>query len=237
MSFHYSPKIVTDGLVLALDSHNPKSYPGTGTTWYDLSGNNNHGTLYNFTGPGASTTSGYNTTTKHMMFDRHVSSSDGAANNYVGIPNSASLDGVLCENGMTIAMWLRMDSYTCTAFTKWNASWELYYCSNLVFRTQGTGGSDGNSGVSYSANYQNFHSIIATHDGFTRKFYINGVEVYSAANTISGQNTTNPIGIGAYHGGNYAFFGAIPYYSLYNRPLSQKEVTQTHNTLKGRFGL
>lgn len=39
MAFHYSPKLVTDGLVLALDASNPKSYPGTGTTWKDLSGN------------------------------------------------------------------------------------------------------------------------------------------------------------------------------------------------------
>ena len=45
MAFHYSPKLVTDGLVLALDASNPKSYPGTGTTWYDLSGNDNDFTL------------------------------------------------------------------------------------------------------------------------------------------------------------------------------------------------
>jgi hypothetical protein len=40
MAHHHSPKIVTDGLVLMLDAANPKSYPGSGTTWYDLSGNN-----------------------------------------------------------------------------------------------------------------------------------------------------------------------------------------------------
>ena len=45
MAFHYSPNIVTDGLVLALDAANPKSYPGSGTTWYDLSGNNDDFTL------------------------------------------------------------------------------------------------------------------------------------------------------------------------------------------------
>ena len=45
MSLHHSPKIITDGLVLCLDARNTKSYPGTGTTWYDISGNNNHATL------------------------------------------------------------------------------------------------------------------------------------------------------------------------------------------------
>jgi len=49
MAFHYSPKTVTDGLVLLLDVGNPKSYPGSGTTWYDLSGNGNDGTITNAT--------------------------------------------------------------------------------------------------------------------------------------------------------------------------------------------
>ena len=34
------PDIITDGLVLALDAGSERSYPGTGTSWYDLSGNN-----------------------------------------------------------------------------------------------------------------------------------------------------------------------------------------------------
>ena len=40
MGFSRGPSIVTDNLVLALDAANTKSYPGSGTTWYDLSGNN-----------------------------------------------------------------------------------------------------------------------------------------------------------------------------------------------------
>jgi hypothetical protein len=40
MGLAHSPRIVTDGLVLCLDAANPKSYPGTGTTWFDISANN-----------------------------------------------------------------------------------------------------------------------------------------------------------------------------------------------------
>jgi hypothetical protein len=36
MALFHSPRIVTDGLVLYLDAANPKSYPGSGTTWYNL---------------------------------------------------------------------------------------------------------------------------------------------------------------------------------------------------------
>jgi hypothetical protein len=47
MGFNYSPKIVTDGLVMYLDAANSKSYPGSGTTWRDLSRGGNNGTLVN----------------------------------------------------------------------------------------------------------------------------------------------------------------------------------------------
>ena len=47
MAFSYSPKIVTDGLVLYLDAANNRSYPGSGTTWTDLSRGGNNGTLTN----------------------------------------------------------------------------------------------------------------------------------------------------------------------------------------------
>jgi len=47
MGLAHSPSIVRNGLVLHLDAANRKSYPGSGTTWTDLSGSNNHFTLFN----------------------------------------------------------------------------------------------------------------------------------------------------------------------------------------------
>lgn len=47
MGINHQGPIVTDGLVLCLDAANPKSYPGSGTAWMDLSGNGNNGTLTN----------------------------------------------------------------------------------------------------------------------------------------------------------------------------------------------
>lgn len=44
MAVIVSPNINPTGLMLALDATNSRSYPGTGNTWYDVSGNN-----YNFT--------------------------------------------------------------------------------------------------------------------------------------------------------------------------------------------
>ena len=50
MGIGYGPRVITDGLVLALDAADVSSYPGSGTTWTDLSGNGNNGTLVNGVG-------------------------------------------------------------------------------------------------------------------------------------------------------------------------------------------
>jgi hypothetical protein len=51
MAFFRGPNVVTNGLVLALDAANPKSYVSGSTTWNDLSGNNYNGTLSGSTIP------------------------------------------------------------------------------------------------------------------------------------------------------------------------------------------
>lgn len=47
MALSHSPQIVLDGLMLYLDQFNTKSYPGSGVTLYDLSGNNRDYTIFN----------------------------------------------------------------------------------------------------------------------------------------------------------------------------------------------
>ena len=88
MSTKYSPQIVTSGLVLALDAANKVSYPGTGTTWYDLSGNGNTGTITN--GP---TFSNVNLGT--IVFD--------GTNDYVSIPSTSNFNN---GNNITVEAWV-----------------------------------------------------------------------------------------------------------------------------------
>jgi hypothetical protein len=233
----YSPKIVTDGLTVFLDSMNPRSYPRSGTTWFDLSGNGNHGTLTEFTGANTGTTSGFDTNTGYMMFDRHVGTSDGAINNRVLINSSTSLQECLSQNGVTIEFWLRMDTYYCTAITRWAGPWEIYYCGDLVHRTIGTGGNDGNSNYSYTNQFQRFHQIVATHNGINRTLFVNNVNVLTDTNVVVGQDSSATLPIGGYPNGNYAFVGAIPIFKLYNRVLTADERTQNFNAVRSRFGV
>lgn len=237
MGTFYSPNIVTNGLTLFLDSMNLRSYPGSGTSWFDLSGNGNTGTLTAFTGASAGSTSGFDTNTGYMMFDRHVGTSDTANNNRVTIESSSSLQQCLSENGVTVEFWLRMDSYYCTALTRWSGPFEIYYCGTLVHRTFGTNAGDGDSGYSYTNQFQKFHQIVATHNGVTRTLYVNNVNVLSDTNIVSAQDSSAQLPLGGYTNGNYAFVGAIPIFKVYNRVLTSDELTQNFNAIRGRFNV
>lgn len=231
----FKSTIVRDGLTCYLDSNNKDSYPGSGTVWYDLSGNGNNGTMYYMNSPSAGNTSGFDTTTGYMMFDRHLGASDGTANNFVRVPNSTSLADCICQNGMSMEMWIKETSYVCTAITKCSGSWEIYYCSGLVFRTEGTGGNDG--GTSAATSPGTWRQIVVTHNGTNRRVYINGLPVLNDINIVSGQSTTSNVAIGAYDGGVYSCIASIPIYLLYNRELNPYEIAQNFQAQRGRVGL
>ena len=104
MALSHSPSIVTDGLVLCLDAGNPKSYPGSGTTWTDLSGNGNNGTLVN--GVGYDSDNGGS-----LSFD--------GVNDYVTLGTPALMNGV--QVPLTICLWARANS-----FGEYNTLWGVY---------------------------------------------------------------------------------------------------------------
>jgi len=80
MGVTYNPRIVTDGLVFCVDAANKRSYPGSGSTWNDLSKNRNNGTLNNMTSANVINTNGgvflfdaaddYIDTSQEIQFDR-----------------------------------------------------------------------------------------------------------------------------------------------------------------------
>ena len=93
--FTGAPPIVTDGLVFAVDAANYESYTSGSSTWYDLSGNDNDGTLAN----GASFNS---SNLGNIEYD--------GTNDYVSVPNSQIeplLEGL---TSLTISMWVYLDN-------------------------------------------------------------------------------------------------------------------------------
>ena len=94
MGLAHSPSIVMNGLVLALDAANSKSYPGSGTTWTDLSGNSNTGTLTN--GPTYNSANGGS-----IVFD--------GVDDGVNIPHNSNID---IRNQITIECLFYLNSFT-----------------------------------------------------------------------------------------------------------------------------
>ena len=97
MACNSGPDIIEDGLVLCLDAANINSYPKSGTTWSDLSGNGNHGALQNMDGANFSSD------------NRGTLSFDGT-NEYIGCGISPMYSSSLVE--FTVCSWAYVDVST-----------------------------------------------------------------------------------------------------------------------------
>jgi len=233
--------IVRDGLVLHLDAK--YSYPGaTGTnpdvyTWYDMSGNENHGELKN----GVS-----------------YSGSDGGSLVFDGVNDTVvvgSKDSKLNPSQVTISVWLnRTSAISYSHFAGIpvsNNSWSAPYMSyGLEFISTG-------DNVSFVAGFNNgefayttaentgltgigaWVNITGTYDENYRKIYINGNLITSIADnrklaTASGNFT---LGAENYTQTNFPLNGKIPVCLVYNKALTAAEVSQNFEALRSRFGL
>ena len=88
--FFPSSNIIVDGLILHLDAGNSSSYSGSGTTWTDLSGEGNNGTLVNGTS---------------------YTSDDGGSLVFDGTNDYVNLGAVQINTAAgTIGMWIKLDS-------------------------------------------------------------------------------------------------------------------------------
>jgi hypothetical protein len=213
---------VTSGLVLALDAANRKSYPGSGTTWNDLSGLGNNGTFSQtptFTNnaitfsPTTATMGNSGNTNSYMyccefwinLSSTVTSSTPGANffnydNNTQGYCNFGA--ATIFVTGETLVFISRIAStyYRTAIKDNINAGW-----NHIVFNWETT-------------NYQFYinNSLKTMYDGdgvyaHTPLIYLNNFSI------------------------NYA--GDISFVKVYNRTLTSAEITQNYNALRGRFGI
>ena len=216
-----TPSIITDGLVLNLDAGDTSSYPGTGTDWFDLTGNNN-GTLIN--GPTFDSGNGGS-----ISFD--------GVNDYV-ITNTTRTD-FTTTNQISIGMWFKINTFTnvrglfqfasgLTSGLPWilvrtqNGNQLTYYFSGNAYR------------VTHTINPTSIQYINLTYDGTTWKVYLNGVLQGSYVGDIGGYNGNN-----LYIGNGYAGYLDMNCYNfhVYDKSLTDSEVLQNYNATKDRFGL
>lgn len=237
MGFYRGPNIVTDGLVLALDAANPLSYPGSGTTWNDLSGNGYSGTLVN--GPTFNSGKGGS-----IVFD--------GVDDYIGLSSLLSLLNGTTE--ATLCIWLKLISGSNPSGRAGiiqlsgynNSNGCLYYYTDALrvggiwldtFRTDRVFTGDWQPIVDGT---QWHNLVVSTTPGVNGwKMYLNGILRYST----TGQNTVSVdsslfggFRLGQNSGGR-DLWGNISICSIYNRNLSATEVLQNYNAIQTRFNL
>jgi hypothetical protein len=232
--------IVKDGLVLYLDAANSKSYISGSTTWSDMSGNGNNGTLVN--GPGYSSQNGGS-----IVFD--------GSNDYVNCGNILNFERT---NSFSISCWVNMTSLASIGafFTKTQGApaYTGYYfghetTGDLTFILRNT----------FSTNQllvrtptgqliaNRWNNIVVTYSGNSLE---TGISFYTNSNLqpniVGSSNLTNTIltsanvNIGARVANTVSpahLNGSISQTQIYNRALSDQEVLQNYNATKTRFNL
>ena len=237
MAYNFSPKIVTDGLVLYLDAANTRSYLSGSTTWNDLSRGGNNGSLIN--GPTFNSGNGGS-----IVFD--------GTNDYVkGDSIFSVLNGT---NKLSLSMWINVTDLlsnrilfhiprNLTAsnsqvliFLRTTGVLDISINSASTFCRSITGSVTSNIWTNININFDLSQALTAN----KIRPYVNGVDVFSVANNPP---TSFPVSTGEYWLGEEAngylgpFKGNISNLILYNRVLTTSEIQQNFNATRTRFGL
>lgn len=229
MATNYSPKISTKDLVLGLDAGNTKSYPGVGTIWHDLSGNQNHGTLVN--SPTYSTNNG-------GLFD---------------------FDGANSRINFTRIQYLASEEWTVTfiinrkadSATSWNGIfggnigsggyWFFHGGSRLAWYETVINGigylwySSPSFGNTFFADTYVHTTIRHSGDGVF-DIYINGAYRTGTVRSLYTNYSLDFLSIGVGGGSRYGDT-KISFFTIHNRALSPSEIQQNFNATRGRYGI
>ena len=224
------PDIVTSGLILNLDAGNPNSYNplNTGsTTWTDVSGYNNNGTLINGTYYSGGT----------MVFD--------GVDDYcvVNSNSNTSLSG-----NFSITQWYRASTngggyrilFETNGYRNGTLGFAIYQFSSYfrIFRIIGSTYTEliTTSVNTVGLNTWKTFTLVRNSGVFT--FYIDTISSGTyTTDTNNYSDTSYHIGGDGPPTSSYWFQGNIATTQIYNRALTQSEVTQNYNALKDRYGL
>ena len=227
------PSFNTSGLTFWVDAANSSSYPGSGNTWYDLSGSSRSVSL-----------SGTTFTTEvggGLVYN-------GSAKSRF---NRVSLD--VNATDLTFTFWFKTTSFYAINsiiddWTSPNYSFQLsarsgYLSINLRNTSQQDlfVSSDLIGSVPITNNQYTNATFTWNKSTNTGTIYINGTQVYQATSSLTNQtvknNTSGYIYVGAENFTTNFLYGTLNQIAIYNRALSPSEVFQNFNALRGRFGI
>jgi hypothetical protein len=225
---------VTSNLRLYYDPSNPSSYPGTGTTINDLSGNGLNGSM-----------SGITFTTPYFSYNG-TSSQIRVADNALLEPGSGD---------WTMEVWVNQsvlgNDVVLAKVDNGGDVTDMCYSirtTNTTYYAQlGSGSGSGPTLFVNSTNYvgtlNTWYQIVYVFTNVaanTLQTFVNGVSIGTVSHNLpSILNSTNPLYIGSYNGGEYVqwFDGKIGITRLYNASLTSSQVLQNFNADKSKYGL
>ena len=227
---HYGPRTITNGLVLALDAGNPKSYPGSGTAWTDLSGTN-HLTLsdvsyvsgsipyFDFNG---TTSYAYNFSANSVLNTGNVATvmvwiypaTTQPDVNYSGMFSLGTKDCVL-GTGNGESLLFSMQSNRTLTMAKW--------CD------------DSDSTIAPTANTWSMVSLVK--NGASTRFGINATTFNNSPDTGTQNFAGTNLTVGCTDNPGRYYQGRIGTIYLFNRALSDAEIQQNFNATRSRYGV
>lgn len=249
MSYNNGPRIITNGLVCYLDAGNDKSYPGSGTTWYDLSKNGNDGSISS----GEFVSSGVRS---YLRNSGNVSNFFTVTLAHTSVLNTTftttlggwTIEEVIWTNSVTYpeadAGSVASDAAYGTGATgfDWNhgiinTSFKFGQASNSA------GGYEDDVTISVGSPYNSLNAwrvrtMVWNRGANTNYLYINGALIGTAS-------TPNTSGTAIYDGGGMVFgslygwkhYGRRASIKIYNFPFSATHVVRNFAAAKSKFGL
>ncbi len=217
--------VVTDNLQMYLTAGDTASYPGSGTSWTDLSTNAYVTTLTNGV-TYASTAGGTLSFTGTQYIDTNQS---------------------LASETFTVGAWFKTSaagiqmilSKETAAGWPWN--YRIWLSGGQIVADVAQGGSGvGMSSPLTTYNNGDWYQVMFTRDDSNWYLYVNGQQVATQADTFTGTIINSQevwIGRSAYLGGSYQFVGDISEVMVYHKVLSSAEILKNYNETKARFGL
>jgi len=218
MALAHTAKIVRNGLVLCLDAANSKSYAGSGTTWNDLSGNGNNGTLTN--GPAYSSANG-----GMLTFD--------GTNDYCQLTSSSSL----AMNSFSMSCWFKTNTSADAKIVSLGISHHPLQILNSNFRTCTSGCTAGTAIVVDNT----WHFACVVGDATSIRVYIDSNTTPDITQSTNSTVMTGIIRVGSVGAGagsqppDYPFNGSISQVFIYNRGLTLAEIQQNYAATRARY--
>lgn len=223
MSVIAGPDIVTDGLVICLDSANDKSYPGSGTVWYDIASKRYNCTLTNVS-----------LTTQDGVECMDINASGET------IRDAGTTFVYGNEYSLVAWAWSLSDAQVTTWRTLFrseegNHQILIQDATNLIgYYTSIPAGGFQSFGVTAN-NYQNkwvMYAVVAS--GGVSTLYLNGQKISSVAYSSAGLTFD---AIGNYSGATQPFGYVASAYIYNNKALTDADIKQNFDATRGRFSL